>query len=366
MANRTIYTRVYSESSAGKLVSGKGPEGNPLSNAALAVEFRNHAKKWSPIPTALVSGSPRIIDTLKRAFDKYYEDGESSADIWIAFIAVPPTTNETATRIHPAKELAERFGLPDPNKFSHEVVFEWAIPKEYVLHQVSLRTWIERGLQEHYFVWPSTWEAQCYIARKFQRHDPWEIGITLGAFARKFGARAPMKILNDDVVRLYYAYKHTEIVDLQFFCELDNGIDTALYDWWLSDIDSFPDYEEYEERRDAMEDGMIWDLIECWETWHNVDSDVEIGELSAEEEHQYCKERDKLFVEHERKKIALEREAMGKKWLRCTITLELAGLHRHTSGSGLNRANYKCSGTQFNFIYTTDLIVPRLIFIRGT
>lgn len=97
MANHTMYTRVYSERSAGTLESAKGPNGAPLSDIALLKEFRNHSKKWNRVSTALVSGSDHIVDTLKRAFEKHYEDGESSEDIWIAFIEVPPTTNETAT-----------------------------------------------------------------------------------------------------------------------------------------------------------------------------------------------------------------------------------------------------------------------------
>jgi hypothetical protein len=77
-----------------------------------------------------VSGSDRIVDTLKRAFDKHYEDGESSADIWIAFMEVPPTINETATRIHSAKELAEKCEVSDPDKFSHEFIFRVGYTRE--------------------------------------------------------------------------------------------------------------------------------------------------------------------------------------------------------------------------------------------
>ena len=153
MANRTIYTRAYSKSSAGQFVSARGPKGDALSDTALVEEFRNHAKKRNLEPTALVSGSDRIVDTLKRAFDKHYgdddRDRESAADIWIAFIEVPPTINETTTRIHSAKKLAEKCELSDPNKYSYEVVFEWAIPEKYVVHKVSLQTLMKRELQEH-------------------------------------------------------------------------------------------------------------------------------------------------------------------------------------------------------------------------
>jgi len=324
MANRTIYTRAYSKSSAGQFVSAKGPKGDPLSDTALVEEFRNHADKWNREPTALVSGSDRIVDTLKRAFDKHYEDGESSADIWIAFMEVPPTLNETAARIHSAKELAEKCELSDPDKFSHEVVFEWAIPEKYVLHKVSLQTLMKRELQAHCFLQPSTKEVQRYTARELQRHGPWEIGLTLGCVARKFGARAPLnwishqlfhdcvraEIVDDDVVRLKYMHGQSEIVDFQFFCDLDDGIDTSLCDWWLSDIDFFLDYEEFEEWRDVIEDSMTWDLIECWETWHDVDCDGTIRELSAKEELLCNEEKNKLFVEHEKKRAAIETEAV--------------------------------------------------------
>lgn len=325
----TIYTRAYSKSSAGQLVSAKGPQGNPLSDTALVEEFLLHADEWNRVPTALVSGSDRIVDTLKRAFNKHFgdkhRDGELAADIWIAFIKVPPIMDRDTTRIHSAKELAEKCGNPDYQKFSHEFVFEWAIPEKYVLHKVSLQTLIERGLQERHFLQPmSTVEVRRYIAKKLQQQSPWEIGLALGCFARTFGARAPLdwishqlfhdcvhaKILNEDVVRLNYAYGYTKIVDFQFFCDLDDGINTALYDWWLSDIDLLLDHEEFKEWRDVMEDGMTWNLIEFWETWHDVDGDGAVGELSPKEKLLYDKEKKRLLIEHEKKKADIEAEAV--------------------------------------------------------
>lgn len=327
MANRTMYTRVYSERSVGKLVSGKGPNGAPLSNTALLDEFRNHANKWNPEATALVSGSDRIVDNLKRAFEKHHKDRESSADIWIAFIEVPPTTNETATRIHSAKELAEECKLTDPdftdpNLFSHEVVFEWAIPKNYVVHKVSLQTLMKRGLQRHSFLQPSTKEVRCHIARQLQQHDPWEIGITLGLFAQKFGARAPLHWISHQLFRdctwvniedgdvvLNYTHGHTEIVDIQFFSDLGDGIDTGLCDLWLSDI-GFLEYEEFKEWRDVTEDNMAWELIEFWETWLDVDCDGIFKDLSAKEKLSCDRAQNKLSVEHEKMRAAIEAEAV--------------------------------------------------------
>lgn len=101
-----------------------------------------------------------------------------------------------------------------------------------------------------------------------------------------------------------------EIVDFQFFCDLDDGIDTSLYDWWLSDIDFCLGYEEFEEWRDATEDSMTWDLIELWETWHDVNWDGTIKKLSETERLLYDKEKDKLLVQHEKKKAAIGAKAV--------------------------------------------------------
>lgn len=98
-----MYTRVYSNSSAGKLISGKKLRGYPtppLSDAALHSEFRNHANRQNREPTALVSASKHIIDTLKRAVEKYEVDDESPENIWIVFLSAPPAPEETRTRIH--------------------------------------------------------------------------------------------------------------------------------------------------------------------------------------------------------------------------------------------------------------------------
>lgn len=151
MANRKIYTRVYSKGSAGQLASAKAPKGDPLSRTALCNEFRKHANRDNREPIALVSVSDRIVDTVKRAFEKHYKDGESLADIWITFIEVPAIIHGTPARIHATRSLAEERELPEPNVFYHEFVFEWAIPETYVLHTVSLQTLMNRGLQGEQF-----------------------------------------------------------------------------------------------------------------------------------------------------------------------------------------------------------------------
>lgn len=209
---------------------------------------------------ALVSWSDRIVDSLKRAFDKH-SDGESPAEIWIAFIGVPPTTinDTTATRINSAKKLAEACKPPEPHLFFHEVVFEWAIPEKYILHQLSLQTLMKRGLEEHNFSQPSTAQVRRHTARELQGQNPKEIGYSLGSFARRFGARTPLQwvshqlfrgcvratITDNDVVRLDYAHGQMETVDFQYFRDLDNGIDTSLNEWWLADTNFFLDLQGF-------------------------------------------------------------------------------------------------------------------------
>ncbi|PMD63140.1 uncharacterized protein K444DRAFT_329003 [Hyaloscypha bicolor E] len=156
MAKRTIYTRAYSKSSAGQLVSAKALRGDPLSPTDLLDEFRKHADRYNREPTALVSVSDRIVDTVKRAFDKRYGNGESPADTWVAFIEIPSIIHENPGRVHASRRLAEECELPEPNLFNHEMVFEWAIPEKYVLHKISLQTLMDRGLQWEHLTpkWP--------------------------------------------------------------------------------------------------------------------------------------------------------------------------------------------------------------------
>ncbi|KAF4625595.1 hypothetical protein G7Y89_g12571 [Cudoniella acicularis] len=183
---------------------------------------------------------------------------------------------------------------------------------------------MRRGLRERHFLQLTTAEVRRSTAKEFQQSDPWEIGVALGVFAKTFGARAPLnwvshelfhdcvwvKIIDDDVARLKYAPGCTEIVGFQFFYDLEGGIDDTLYDWWLRDIDFFRDYEEFKEWRDITEDRITWDLIEFWETWHDVDCDGTVKELSAKEELAYDKARNNLSVKHEIERAAIEAEAV--------------------------------------------------------
>lgn len=199
-----LYTRVYSPSSAGSLVSGLGGlevNGPPLGHHELFQQFRLHCSLSNRKPTALVSVSSRLIDTLHRAYSKFYDDGEDSATIWIAFIR-RPATSDTA-RCHSAKDLA-RLSWPNNTtevnrKFKYEFVFEWKVPQELIVHQVSLKTLIDRGFDMHRWLWSydegnrallSTGHLRELMARYIydSNTDPYDIGRDLGHMAWCFGA----------------------------------------------------------------------------------------------------------------------------------------------------------------------------------
>ena len=90
------------------------------------------------------------------------------------------------------------------------------------------------------------------------------------------------------------------------FRSLDDGINTSLYDWWLSDID----FLGYEDWRDVTEDKIAWDLIELWETWHDVGCDGTVKELSTKEKLSYDRAKNELLLEYEKEKAAIEAEAV--------------------------------------------------------
>ncbi|KAL9488341.1 hypothetical protein ACSS6W_000618 [Trichoderma asperelloides] len=338
MAEGTIYTRVYSERSAGKLSSGKKPTGNALTHAELLDEFRKHADLRNREPTALISVSSRIIDTIQRAFEKRYTDKESPADIWIAFIKAPATGHESPTSLHVAQHLAEECKLPKPKKFCYEYVFEWVIPDKYVLHQVSLKTLMDRGLDWEKYVFADDRYRKVVSTEKLRERvavallpqqawrDPWGVGICLALFAQKFGARAPLDwvahqlfydcvrtevIENDDVVVEDYGHDSLNMVNFDFFSELDGGIDTVLYEWWLTDTEFCLDLNEFEEWRAGEAHEIIQDKIDFWEAWYYSDCDGIAEEPSERERLLRDEAWDKLSAKHENIWQAIEARAVA-------------------------------------------------------
>jgi hypothetical protein len=196
MASRTIYTRVYSDSSAGELSCGRTPRGNWLSGTEPLGEFILHSDKDNRVPTALVSVSVRIVDTLTRAFNKHHVDREPAGAIWIVFIEVPIHNTPDSCPMHSAKRLADQCKHPEARLFTYESFFEWAIPEEYVLHKVSPQTLINRGLTLEYLTkndshiqYLATEKLRGCIAKDLQTangtNDFEDIGIYLAYFAKK-------------------------------------------------------------------------------------------------------------------------------------------------------------------------------------
>ncbi|KAF2802114.1 uncharacterized protein BDZ99DRAFT_483133 [Mytilinidion resinicola] len=191
------FFRCFSNSSAGGLISGKGCRGRRLSETDLHSEYVNHVLLRATVPTALISVSSRIIDTLRRAFNKLYEDEESPDQIWITFIYVPDTDKDV---YHHAEDLAKKWNYPDNGKLRYEYIFTWEIPEKYLIHKVSVETLIKRGLDMKGYLLngalPRTSILRQEVVRKIL--DPsnggYDIGLSLGFLARCFGARAPIRL----------------------------------------------------------------------------------------------------------------------------------------------------------------------------
>jgi hypothetical protein len=59
-----------------------------------------------------------------------------------------------------------------------------------------------------------------------------------------------------------------------------------------------------------MEDNMTWDLIEFWDTWHDINCDGTIRGISTQEEFLYNEAKNELFIKHEKKRADVETEAV--------------------------------------------------------
>jgi hypothetical protein len=250
------FYRCFSGSSAGGLVSGKGRKNERLSDIDLRSEFGKHRHLHAMVPTALVSVSSRIIDTLRRAFDKLYNDHENPSYIWIAFIFVPDSDMDV---YHHAEDLAKKFQYEEYKRFRYEYIFTWEIPQKHLIHKVSVQTLLERGfdMQEYHLdhTLPPTRILREQVARRILNpsHGGYYIGLDLGILVRAFGARAPgrqiaLQILKDcshvvfmdgetQILSVSYADHQVIHHDFEHFRDIEDGIDTALYDWWLADSD---------------------------------------------------------------------------------------------------------------------------------
>ena len=261
MSDRGRYFyRCYSHSSAGGLISGKGPrQARPLGDNLLP-EFINHLNLNTRKPTALVSVSSRMIDTLRRAFNKFHVAREDPSQIWIAFFFVP---NRDKHVYHHAEGLADILRMKDSSWLRHEYIFEWEIPKKYVIHEVSVETLMQRGFNMSEFLvndkrggvtLPRIPELKKNFAKAIlgSSDNAYEVGIYLGLLARSFGARSPLHQiilqLQLDCFRINTVNPDDQLFRFSYdddFPAIENGVDEVLIDWWLTDPDFCVEYEDH-------------------------------------------------------------------------------------------------------------------------
>jgi hypothetical protein len=270
--------------------------GQRLDEDELLAEFHKHRFINNKEPTALVSVSSRIVNTLSRALvkwrgideDEYQVESEPADETWIAFIAVP--AEDSGIYYHHARALARQLEVEDPMLYQSEYVFEWKIPSKYILHTVSLQTLIDRGLDIERYIDgdgrpPSTDTLRDGLATYYFGYstNEYETGLSLGFMARCFGARAPVLLIArrfiDEVYgRFRFKKAHRKWVDFE---QLHEGIHTALIDWWLSDSDFVMEYRQHEEWASVLEDCMEQDYIFFDEDMYSdpVERDQELQEI---------------------------------------------------------------------------------------
>ncbi|KAH6865510.1 hypothetical protein BKA58DRAFT_389637 [Alternaria rosae] len=272
----SYFYRCYSQTSAGGLISGKGPgQGRPLGDNLLT-EFINHLNLRTTYPTALVSVSSRILDTLRRAFNKFYEDREYPSQIWIAFIYVPNADKHV--RYHHAEGLARKGKMEKPSRLRYEYLFEWGIPEKYFFYRVSVETLMKRGFNmSEFLVYNDSGVAALPSTRKLRNDfvrailessdDAHEVGIYLGLLARSFGACSPLRQI---ILQLQLERFHITSIDhddqvfrMSYdddFRAIEDGVDVVLLDWWLTDPDFYGEYKDHlawaEQRRGDVETEM--------------------------------------------------------------------------------------------------------------
>lgn len=307
-AARDFYRTFSDSSSAGALVSGKGKEDRQLSIHELLCEFKNHkkgARKHNEEIcherlTALVSVTISFTDALRRAFDKLY-GGDKPEQIWIVFISVPHKDKGT---YHHAEYLARKIGQDKTDMFKDEYIFEWEIPEKYIAHKVSVQNLLGRGFTMERYCECSNNKRQlppAYLLRQDIAKrilDPtnggYDIGMSLAFVARCFGARAPVRdiahrILSECTriryvnhhaqnVRVSYWHGHETTLDFEHFYWIERGIDEALFDFWLNDIDFCIAYKEHREWVSMLEDEMERD-------WETFGENIYYGEISDPELH---------------------------------------------------------------------------------
>lgn len=105
------------------------------------------------------------------------------------------------------------------------------------------------------------------IRRRTKLLEEFEIGLYFAAIARCFGARAPVQEIASQLC-FEAGRRSSEFVR--------DGIDTAIIDWWLSDLEFMTEldihneeaaYMRFEilEQIEALEDEVFWLAVEVYE-----------------------------------------------------------------------------------------------------
>lgn len=174
--------------------------------------------------------------------------------------------------------------MRDADKFQHEFLFEWAIPDDFVVHSLSIKTLLDRGLTLKNFLigqrLPPTAELCHGMAYNIFRtdSDAWETGLDLGFLVRPFGARAPSWWIASQLFWDLIQGSHWETLKylgipqsmkivsrggepghaaFSFFSQVTDGIETCLFDWWLLDDRLVLAFEEYKRWRNMQEESIL-------------------------------------------------------------------------------------------------------------
>ncbi len=270
------FSRFWSRCSAGGLVCGKVlGQRKELSFGERKQEFNErhkHRFQDEPEPTTLVSVSDKLSRTLSGALHEHNVEGERAEDIWIALIYVPSA--EGPALYHSAVDLVSP---QEKSIFKSEYVFDWEISNEYIDHVVSLRTLLDRGIGQYINLEiANTFALQQDMKRRTKLLEEFEIGLYFAAIARCFGARAPIQEIASQLC-IEAGRSCSELVR--------DGIDTAIIDWWLADLqfvteldihDEEAAYMRFEifEQMEVLEDEVFWLTVEAYEQRELVSEEV--------------------------------------------------------------------------------------------
>lgn len=287
-----FFIRCHSSASVGSFTSGRGAVGERLDDDELLAEFQRHRFLNNREPTALVSVSSRFVNTLSRALvkwygideDEYQVEQEPAHEIFITFIKIPAPDIGIC---HHARTLAEQLeDEENPVIYASEYVFEWEIPPKYIIHTVSLQTLIDRGLGIGRYIAengrpPSTDTLKDLMATSYLDDSIWqyEVGLNIGLMAKCFGARPPVldiarQSIDECTVEHYYDYhdlclyvlfgsmeSHKQCIVFDQLDLRDDGIHTAIFEWWLCDETFNLEYDQYKEWVSELEQFMEQDYF---------------------------------------------------------------------------------------------------------